>query len=328
MPLHLLGKKSWNVYNQTNIEKVKRDEAAAAAREEAEEQRMQEVDNERRMRILRGLPVDDLPEAGEDFTPNDRSTEAHGPSRERKRRRIAGEDDTDRDMRYAMEDRATVHDRASKDTLKLKSKSADAPIIDRTGNIDLFPAEARAASRKEKAKNPEKEAEDARKKREFEDQYTMRFSNAAGFKQSVDQKPWYYTSAGNETEAVTAKDAFGNEDPRRKERQKLKTASDDPMVAIQRGVQGVRKVEKERKQWKDERLAEVDDLIRLEKKEAKRHKRHHPVKGPPMSIGTTVGKAATRGIGIGTAIVVAIKIGAAVREEEKAILGIIQNRGR
>ena len=239
---------------------------------------MQEVDNERRMRILRGLPVEDLPEAIVDPASNDRSNEPRGPGRERKRRRIAGEDDTDRDMRYAIEDRETMHDRAHKDILKLKSKSADAPILDRAGHIDLFPAEARAASRKEKAKNPEKEAEDARKKQDYEDQYTMRFSNAAGFKQSVDQKPWYYANAGpagDETEAVEAKDALGNEGPRRKERQKLKMASDDPLAAIQRGVQAVRKAEREKKHFRDERLAEVDDLIRLERKEAKRRKRHH-----------------------------------------------------
>ncbi|CCF31962.1 hypothetical protein CH063_00727, partial [Colletotrichum higginsianum] len=54
MPLHLLGKKSWNVYNADNIARVRRDEAAAKAKEEAEEQRMQEVDAERRLAILRG----------------------------------------------------------------------------------------------------------------------------------------------------------------------------------------------------------------------------------------------------------------------------------
>lgn len=56
MPLHLLGKKSWNVYNTDNIERVRRDEAAARAREEADEQRMQEEDAERRLKILRGRP--------------------------------------------------------------------------------------------------------------------------------------------------------------------------------------------------------------------------------------------------------------------------------
>ena len=54
MPLHLLGKKSWNVYNHDNIEAVRRDEAAAAARQEARDQVMQEQDALRRTAILRG----------------------------------------------------------------------------------------------------------------------------------------------------------------------------------------------------------------------------------------------------------------------------------
>ena len=33
MVLHLLGKKSWNVYNTDNVERVRKDEAEARARE-------------------------------------------------------------------------------------------------------------------------------------------------------------------------------------------------------------------------------------------------------------------------------------------------------
>ena len=36
MVLHLLGKKSWNVYNSENVDRVRRDEAEAKAREAAE----------------------------------------------------------------------------------------------------------------------------------------------------------------------------------------------------------------------------------------------------------------------------------------------------
>lgn len=54
MPRHLLGKKSWNVYNTDNVERVRCDEAKAAEREELEEQRMQEIDAARRTALLRG----------------------------------------------------------------------------------------------------------------------------------------------------------------------------------------------------------------------------------------------------------------------------------
>jgi len=48
-------------FNQDNIDKVRRDEAAAREKEEAEEQLMQERDAERRMQILRGEVPSPLP---------------------------------------------------------------------------------------------------------------------------------------------------------------------------------------------------------------------------------------------------------------------------
>ena len=266
-----MGKKSWNVYNADNIAKVKRDEAAAAAREEAEEQRMQEADAERRIQILRGLkaeapqaPVEGQAEAGRDRT--------GAPGRERKRRRIAGEDDTDRDIRFAQEDNALVPAKAE---MQLKSKkSSDAPITDTNGHINLFPVEG---SRRHAPKNAEVEAEKAKKQKEHEDQYTMRFSNAAGFKQAIGQKPWYQTMGADEnkdgeSESV-AKDVWGNEDPRRKERQTMRIAADDPLAAIQRGVAGVREVERERQKWKEEKDREIGEIEEAERRRRKRKKR-------------------------------------------------------
>ena len=294
---------------------MRRDEAAAAAREEAEEQRMQEEDAERRMRILRGLPVDELPE--DDSTRNPSITKVAGSAepryedaqvtrdedahtslpapaaplpasgRERKRRHVAGEDDTDRDMRYAVEDRAAMHEQIQRAPL-VKSKASDAPVVDRRGHIDLFPAEARKEAKDEEQKkrqkgqkdrNPERQAEEERKKREYEDQYTMRFSNAAGFKQAVDERPWYYGSRGEDGERqdegpTVGKDVWGNEDPKRRERERGRMVSDDPLAAIRRGVQGVRKAEKDRKEWKEQRIAEVDGSVGVERRERKRHRRH------------------------------------------------------
>ena len=264
---HLLGKKSWNVYNADNIERVKRDEAAAAAREAAEEQRMQEIDAERRIQILRGIQVD-LALTDQGTEPISKNHDES--SRKRKRRRLTGEDDTDRDLRIARE----KYEASSKtENAPVKSvRSSDAPLTDHKGNINLFPTES---SRHRAPKNAEAEAEAAKKKKEFEDQYTMRFSNAAGFKQSIGQKPWYSsgTTAGDGGETI-AKDVWGNEDPRRKEREQMRLASDDPMAIIQKGVSDLRKVDRERKRWKEERDRELNDLVASEKRQKlKRHRR-------------------------------------------------------
>ncbi|KAL8896361.1 MAG: hypothetical protein Q9207_007740 [Kuettlingeria erythrocarpa] len=272
MPLHLLGKKSWNVYNHDNIERVKRDEAAAAAREAAEEQRMQEVDAERRIQILRGVEptviaatpsaVDSVAERGEP-----------SQKRERKRRRIAGEDDTDRDLRYAREDQKAKN--TPKADLQLThKKTSDAPLMDRRGHIDLFPM---GGSRHNAPKNAEVEAEKAKKKKEYEDQYTMRFSNAAGFKQSIGEKPWYQSMSTGQEDAVDApsKDVWGNEDPRRKERERIRVAADDPMAAIQKGVTQLRQVERERKQWREERDRETRSLADANRRSRRKTKRKH-----------------------------------------------------
>ena len=268
---HLLGKKSWNVYNADNIAKVKRDEAAAAAREEAEEQRMQEVDAERRIQQLRGLKVDALPSPS-DKEERNTPIRRDEPRRERKRRRVAGEDDTDRDIRFAQEDNALV---PAKVEMQLKSKkSSDAPITDQNGHINLFPAEG---SKHRTPKNAEVEAEKAKKQKEFEDQYTMRFSNAAGFKQAIGQKPWYHTMGANEGKDIESempsKDVWGNEDPRRKEREKMRMAADDPLAAIQRGVAGVRDAERERKKWKDERDREIREIEEADRRRQRRKRR-------------------------------------------------------
>lgn len=57
MPLHLLGKKSWNVYNSQNIERVRRDEELA--RRTAAEAERDKYDREAadRIRRLRGEPL-------------------------------------------------------------------------------------------------------------------------------------------------------------------------------------------------------------------------------------------------------------------------------
>ena len=231
---------------------------------------MQEVDAERRIQILRGNRPDPLPEPHESVETVHHDSHDRRP--ERKRRRLAGEDDTDRDLRIAKEN-SEAAERSAR-ALTTSNTKSDAPLTDSRGHINLFPDEG---PKRKAPKNAEAEAEASKKKKEYEDQYTMRFSNAAGFKESIGQKPWY-SSAGNiltgeVAEEPISKDVWGNEDPRHKERAQLRLVSDDPMAMIQKGVSDLRQVEKERKKWQAERDKEMKELAKVERRHKEKRRR-------------------------------------------------------
>ena len=237
---------------------------------------MQEIDAERRIQQLRGIKIDPLPTPAEEEEDQTQARQ-NGLGRERKRRRIVGEDDTDRDIRFARENDAVAFAKAD---LQLKStKTSNAPITDRDGHINLFPMEG---PNRKASKNAEEEAEKAKKQKEYEDQYTMRFSNAAGFKQAIGQEPWYHTLSKNgekDHEVETpSKDVWGNEDPRRKERERMRIAADDPLAAIQKGVTGVREVEKERKRWKEEKEREIREIEEADRRHDRKRRRRRKEK--------------------------------------------------
>ncbi|KAE8364742.1 hypothetical protein BDV27DRAFT_128062 [Aspergillus caelatus] len=271
MPLHLLGKKSWNVYNPENIARVRRDEAQAQAREEEQERRMQEVDAERRIQILRGERPSTPPPPPRSPSPisrHDRKSYAEDTGRSRKRRRLVGENDTDRDIRFAREDAQIAL--AKREELA-PARSSDAPLYDSAGHIDLFPSQP---SHGRTEKNPEAEKESAERQKAYEDQYTMRFSNAAGFRQSVGQKPWY-SSSGTEAmapDSISGKDVWGNEDPMRREREKARIDANDPLAAMKKGVRQLKSVEQERNKWDEERRRELE-ASELREKHRSRHRR-------------------------------------------------------
>jgi hypothetical protein len=238
---------------------------------------MQEVDAERRIKILRGErpptppPASSLPSSEHGARPDRKSDDA---GRFRKRRRVTGEDDTDRDIRYAREDAEQAV--AKREELVLASRKTDAaqaPITDKAGHINLFPA---ASAKTEK--NREAEAEAARKKRSYEDQYTMRFSNAAGFKESVGKKPWYSSTGQTATApgAMPEKDVWGNEDPRRKERVQARMNANDPLAAIKRGVRQLKTTEQERKRWHDEKRRDIEAL-KAEEARRSSHRRRRSI---------------------------------------------------
>lgn len=241
---------------------MRRDEAQAKAREEEQERRMQEVDADRRIKILRGEDPSHAPPQAEAGGTHSRS-HAGG---DRKRRRIAGEDDTDRDIRYAREHVEQIPKREE----LVRKPSSDAPLTDHAGHISLFPTES---SPKNSQKNAEAEDEAAKKKKEYEDQYTMRFSNAAGFKQSL-ESPWYSCAAGARLpKAQIGKDVWGNEDLMRREREKTRTDANDPLAAMKKGVSQLRKADRDRRKWNDEREKELVSLKTVEKDRRKRRRR-------------------------------------------------------
>lgn len=287
MPLHLLGKKSWNVYNEDNVARVRRDEAEAKAREEAEEQRQQEVDSARRIALLRGEEPPPLSaesaeaNAGGFEADNERARRAHDHGFPRKRRRLRNEDDTDRDIRFARED-AEAGEKA-KESLK-RGEKHDAPLLDHDGHLQLIPAPDEKDIRKTE-KNAEAEAEKAKKRKREEDQYTMRFNNAAGFNNSM-ASPWYAnsgTKASSEslhpsTDKALAlphlqeKDVWGNGDPLRKERERNRISSSDPFAAMQQAQKQLKQSEKDKEKWRQERLGEIEELKKDEERKRRREK--------------------------------------------------------
>jgi hypothetical protein len=266
---------SWNVYNPANIARVKADEEAAAAREAAREQRMQELDAERRAAILRGLTPPPLPEE-ETKRDGAQKHDRGGDERrhDRKRRKLAGEDDTDMDIRLAANITKPSDGEDMGRILKLRTTASDAPLTDHAGNIDLFPVDMKEAIKREK--NAEAEKEKRKKEKALEDQYTMRFSNAAG-KPGLDQ-PWY-AARSKSTEkddldypGLENKNVWGNEDPLRKERERARISTNDPFAFMQKAQVQLQRSKADKKKWADERNRDLLELKATQEREDRRRK--------------------------------------------------------
>lgn len=236
---------------------------------------MQEHDAERRVAILRGEEPPSPQKLLDAEIPRQqgRSDDASIGSDRRKRRRLAGEDDTDRDIRIAREDT----DRSSAALQRLSNvqkRTKDIPLHDQDGHINLFPLEAGTASKGEK--NLEVESEKRRKAREFEDQYTMRFSNAAG-KDGLEQ-PWYANrgrvhneqrdTVDSEGPLMESRNVWGNPDPRRKLREQARSSTNDPLAFMKKAQTQLKQSEQDRKTWNESRLREARKLERLHRSES------------------------------------------------------------
>jgi hypothetical protein len=132
-------------------------------------------------------------------------------------------------------------------------------------------------------KNEEAEKEKKKKEMSFEDQYTMRLSNAAGRGGLKD--PWYASggsnTAGLEIKAgemaleyphLESKDVWGNEDPRRQEREKTRVISNDPFAFMQKAQVQLKKSKEDRKKWMDERERELWELRAAQERESRRER--------------------------------------------------------
>lgn len=236
---------------------------------------MQDLDAQRRMQILRGeiptpLAIEDAPQPSDSSGQNGKRAErGDGSTRERKRRKKTGENDTDFEMRVAREDRDKVAEIGNQLVLR---KETEAPLVDHRGHIDLFP-QPKPEPSKVVEKNAEAERETARKRKEYEDQYTMRFSNAAGFKQGL-ENPWYSKTGTREEDVgeVVGKDVWGNEDPRRKERESRRIIDNDPLAMMKAGARQVREVKRERERWREEKEREVKELEDVESRKRKKRR--------------------------------------------------------
>ncbi|EXJ57452.1 hypothetical protein A1O7_07800 [Cladophialophora yegresii CBS 114405] len=226
MPLHLLSKKSWNVYSPANIERVKRDEAEARRKAVEQEKRGLQNEADERLELLKQPGTRD---------------------RKSLKRKLEGEDDTDRDIRLAVEGTKPAPSAGKQDP---------GLALDANGHISLVPAPPPKRTRTEQE--------------QIKDSYTVYLTDATG--RDRDLKPTWYTSLEPEHEK------WGDENPRRQQRELARLNADDPLAAMKKGVKALRENEKTRKDWMAQRERDLGEVERLAKKD-RRDKKHEKRRG-------------------------------------------------
>jgi hypothetical protein len=296
MPLHLLSKKSWNVWNADNISRVDRDITRGETIEAEQDQALREYHSLRQLAILRGeappppprvLSTEEIEQRVRDEAKGERLADADGRGASRKRRKLKGEDETDMELRLATEAVKERYGESEKTVRRSRetSKKIDAPIVDPNGHINLFPIDPHHIA---KQKNAEAEAEKAKKIVEFEDQYTMRFSNAAG-RDGLKEGPWYVnkdekkktqkeqTGEDANLTYMEYKNLWGKPDSKRKDREQQRVNTSDPMAVMQRAQSQLKRSEKDKQTWADRRSKELAQLKEDNEREDRdfQHKRPH-----------------------------------------------------
>jgi len=261
MPLHLLGKKSWNVYNPTNIARVRQDEAKAAAEAEAADQRMQEEDSVRRIASLRGevpppitcdVATDKEGSVSRKRLPSVDFSLENDRILAKKRRKLRGEDDTDRDIRVARED----HDGATVVRDRLQKQQPSYNLTDTKGHIQLF------EDQDDKTLNSKGSEKIVGRTPSNSENLTvgMKFSDASGF--NVDPSgPWYASNVTNRA-PINRVNAFGKPDPERADRDQRRVILNDPMAMMKKAQQQLKKASQEKLDWESAQESRVRSLDR------------------------------------------------------------------
>ncbi|KAF8423235.1 hypothetical protein EV426DRAFT_137163 [Tirmania nivea] len=276
MPLHLLPKKSWNVYNADNIERVRRDEEIARKKEEEEEMKMQQEDAERKMMELRkralerqggavssvgregggGSGVEILTDGVNRGSVSEGSAMVSSGVKLMEGNMVGGANEL-----YAT---GAVHRNGRTLHMPERQNSFIAPqvhksLTDKSGHINLF-LEHHFGPRK--LSNHEKNLEYEKEKAEKEAKIAEQFNMSLG-KPAEELRPWYVNvgKVGEKQEKKTGRQV--EIEKRRDERFKN---LNDPMAVMRRGVRQLKGVEEARKRTERERKYEHERL-RMEQEE-------------------------------------------------------------
>ncbi|KAF8469710.1 hypothetical protein BDZ91DRAFT_63594 [Kalaharituber pfeilii] len=269
MPLHLLSKKSWNVYNADNIERVRRDEVIAQEKEEAEEQRMQQEDAQRRMLELRRRALEKQTPIREAITGGGGGGGTASLVSDQGYKRKT--DDYADDGMVGSQSQSLIDKIVGKGLVQGSERNnlrrepmrgqwdGATPIgstrntQDKSGHINLF-SELQSAPTKLslQEKNPEYEKEKAEKEAKIAEQYNMALGKPAD-----ELRPWYVTvdKVGEKQERKSDKQ-IGIE---KRRDEKFKDLN-DPMAMMRRGVKQLREIEEARRKLEEERRTEIERL--------------------------------------------------------------------
>lgn len=100
----------------------------------------------------------------------------------------------------------------------------------------------------------------------------MRFRDAGG---RGKDKPWYSSLDPTSKADALGRDVWGNEDAGRQARDQHRLVSNDPLLAMKRGVKQLKDSEKQKAEWRRERERDLNEVEELARKESRRKRTHN-----------------------------------------------------